>query len=150
MSIRGKLWLTILLSLFINMALLIGYYHWFVSDRIAGDYEALQTGLDARIAEIADEAARSEDPSAYLAGVSQQQNLQIRLEDLRGNRIFDSEPRQAASLHINSVKVVQRQDAAYLLKITEPVPINDVSNLPPARDLLNGEIVIIFVISIFV
>ncbi|QNU67148.1 HAMP domain-containing histidine kinase [Ruminiclostridium herbifermentans] len=149
MSMRRRFIITIISAIALNFLLLFGYYNIFISDSFFGDFTALQNKLDMRTFEIAQNISENSNYKDILNNYVEKEHLIFAIEDLNGQTVYESKSHKMESLYITSVKPVKFNNETFLLKVTKPILENEIIKLPSVRNIFRAELIIIFVITIF-
>lgn len=154
MSITAKMPLLVLLAFALNAALLVGYYTFVLSPAISTTYSNTQALLDARASGIAEMlAAGSRETSVLgfadeLTGIAQKENLFISLKNVSGDVVFATKEIEGINLNLSGTALVNAGSGVFFLKITQPLPLDDLPSIEFAREIMIAESVIVLFILI--
>ena len=150
MSIRFKLPLLVLAAFIINILLLYGYYNFYLSGEIAGYNSSMREQLQIETDRIIKKVESSQDFSQVLQIISQTENLNIQVVDESGRTVFNAENDGDVSIEINSFGMFRHDNKVYLLKVTRPVSLKNISSYYVVWNLFIAEIFIICFILLFI
>ncbi|PYG89154.1 signal transduction histidine kinase [Ruminiclostridium sufflavum DSM 19573] len=148
MSMRRRFIIIIASAIALNIILLFGYFSIFVSDSFFSDFSVLQSRVDNKTYEIAQDISNNLDYRSILDGYSEKEYFIFRLEDLNGKVFFESKLRGIEFLYITSVKPVKLNNEIYLLRATKPLLENEVLGLPSVKNMFYVELMIILIITL--
>lgn len=148
MSIKIKFPLTILAAFILNLLLLVGYYGLFMSDQFAENTNSQQVELNAYAEGIVSDLDSKTDIISYLSETAQDTGLEMSLEALKGGVIFSTSGFDVTSAGFYYSGLVEHDGTSYLLRVKRTVEFNNLTATTIVRNLLNAEIIFIFIILV--
>ena len=148
MSIKLKFPFIILAAFVINILILGGYYELFMSKQFTENTNVQQVELNAAAARIVSGLAGETDIISYLTVSAREKDLEISLEPLNGDSIFSTSGYDIAIAGFYSGNLVEHDGVTYLLKVKKNVGFGNLTSISIMRDLLNAEILFVFVILV--
>jgi signal transduction histidine kinase len=146
MSIRLKLPLLVLLSFIINILLVYGYYSLFLSREISGFNSSVREQLQEETDLIADQIDGRSDYAEALRDISKEKSLIIEVSDEDGQTVFFAGEQTGVNVENSAASSFRLDGRVYLLKVTQPMSIMNISAYRIGRNILIAEVVIICII----
>jgi signal transduction histidine kinase len=149
MSIRLKLPLLVLFSFIINLLLVYGYYSLFLSKEIADFNSSIREQLQAEADGIAGQVDGRSDFDEILRDLSEEKSLIIEVSDEDRNIVLSAGEQTGVNVENTAASLFRLDDRVYMLKVTQPMPIMNISAYRIGRNILRAEVIIIFIILLF-
>ncbi|NLK88264.1 MAG: HAMP domain-containing histidine kinase [Clostridiaceae bacterium] len=149
MSIRLKLPLLVLSSFIINILLVYGYYSLFLSKEISSFNTSVREQLQADTDSIAKQVEGRDDFVGALQDISMEKSLIIEVSDEQGQIVLSAGEKAGVNVENSAASLFRHDDRVYLLKVTQPMSIMNISAYRIGRNILRAEIIIIFIILLF-
>jgi signal transduction histidine kinase len=149
MSIRLKLPLLVLSAFIINILLVYGYYSLFLSKEISSFNTSIREELQAETDLIAKQIEGRSDFADILRVISDEKSLTIKVSDEDGQTVFFTGEQTGVNVENNAASLFRSGDRAYLLKVTQPMSIMNISAYRIGRNILRAEVIIICIILLF-
>ncbi|MHB8061541.1 MAG: HAMP domain-containing sensor histidine kinase [Ruminiclostridium sp.] len=150
MSIKVKLPFLVLFAFIINILLLYGYYNFSLSKEISRYNSGMQEQLQIETNQISKEIEDRNDFSQVLQDISQTKNRIIRVSDESGLTVFHAGNEKGVNLETSASSLFRFKDHVYLLKVTQPMSLKNISSYDMVWSLFNAEVTIICFILLFV
>lgn len=149
MSIKFKLQLLVLSAFIINILLVYGYYNLFLSREISSFNKSVQEQLQSETTRVSKEIENRSDFKELLQNISQEKDLVIRVSDESGLTVFQTGKETGVDVVNNASSLFHCNDRIYLLNITKPMPVKNISSYALAWDIFLAEALIILIILLF-
>ena len=146
MSIKIKLPLLVLNAFLINILLLYGYYNFFLSKEISQYNSTMQGQLQAETEQITKELDNNRDFLLVLQNISQTKKLFMQVVDESGATILQTGETAGVNMEINAAGLLHQEDQVYLLRVTQPLSLKNISSYYVVWNLLIAEVFIIGII----
>ncbi len=146
MSIKIKFPLTILAAFILNILILGAYYELFMSEQFAENTNYQQAELNAEAEGIVSGLESETDIISYLSETAQDKGLEMSLEALEGGIVFSSSGFDIAKAGFYYSGLVEHDGVSYLLRVKRVVGFNNLTSTSIVKNLLNAEIIFIFII----
>ncbi|MEA4845832.1 MAG: HAMP domain-containing sensor histidine kinase [Clostridiaceae bacterium] len=150
MSIRFKLPLLVFIAFLINILLLGGYYNFFLSKEISQYNSSMHEQLQIETDRISKEIDNSQDFSQTLQNISQTKNLILQVIDESGLTVFHAGNDEGVNVEIKASSLFHHDDEIYLLKVTQPSSLKNISSYHLVWNLFIAEIFIICFILLLI
>ena len=149
MRLRNQVLLIVLVTLFLTVGLLVGYYNLFLSSSTAHEFEQLQASLEVQCASYADHLPLESDFSRYLQQQADATGYQFHLLDLDGRTLYRTEDQDEPAISINATSPLQADGQTLLLRVTQFISIKSASSIPAVRRLFTaGILLFLFVLPV--
>lgn len=139
----------VLSSFIINILLVYGYYSLFLSKEIASFNDDVREQLQAEADSIAKQVEGNRDFAEVLRDISQKKSLIIEMSDEDGNTVLFAGERTGVNVENTAASLFRLDDRVYLLRVTEPFSIMNISAYRIGRNILLAEVIIICIILLF-
>lgn len=150
MSIKIKLPLLVLVACIINILIFYGYYNLSLSKEISkyniNTQEKLQNEVNAIIKEI----DNKQDFKKILGNISQTKNLIIRVNDQSDKMFFYAGNETGVNTQVSAAGLFKVNNRIYLLKVTQPLSLKNISSYDMVWDMFKTEVLILFLILLFI
>lgn len=150
MSVKIKLPLLVLIAFLINILLLYGYYNFYLSQEISQYNIRMQEQLQTEADRISKEIDNRQDFSQVLRNISQTEKLIIQVIDESGLVVFHVGNDTGVNMEINASSLFHYNNDVYLLKVTQPVSLKNISSYYVVWNLFIAEIFIICFILLLI
>jgi signal transduction histidine kinase len=150
MSIKVKLPLLVLVAFLINILLLYGYYNFFLSKEISQYNSIMQEQLQIETDRISRELDNSQDFSQVLQNISQVKNLVLQVSDESGLTVFLVGNDSGVNMEIKASSLFHYDNHIYLLKVTQPLSLKNISSYYVVWNLFIAEVLIICFILLLI
>ncbi len=149
MSIRIKLMLLVLSAVIVNIMLVYGYYNIFLSKEISNYNISVRAQLQAETDSIAKEINNRSDYPKILQVISKQKALAIQVSDENGSTILELGEITGVNVLNNASGLFHADGNVYLLTVTKPLPLKNITAYQIGLNIFKAEIVIICLILLF-
>lgn len=143
MSIKVKLPALVMIAFLINILLLYGYYNYFLSNEISQYNNEIQQQLQTEADQISTELKDTRDFESALIRISQEKNMIIHVEDEDGKAVFHTGNETGVNVETSASSLFHYNNRIYLLKLTKPILLTDLSSFDIALNLFKAEVIII-------
>jgi signal transduction histidine kinase len=150
MSIKIKLPFLVLVALVINFLLFYAHYNFFLSKEISRFNSSIYEQLQAEANRISKEISNRQDYPQVLRNISQGKNLIIQVSDGSGLTVFHAGNETGVNTQISASSLFHLDDHIYLLKVTQPLSLKNISSYDMVWDLFKAEVLILFFILLSV
>ena len=149
MSIKKKLWLTIISSFIINSVIILGYYKYNLHEKIVHEINIRQEIIDKDAQYLSDEIEKKQsldDIDKIIDNLKKKESINIKIENINKDLVYEYTTQVNYYLNITSVDLAQINDEIYMITITFPLKIDELSKIPIVKDILKLEVIIITII----
>ena len=149
MSIKKKLWLTIISSFIINSVIILGYYKYNLHEKIEHEINIRQEIIDKDAQYLSDEIEKKQsldDIDKIIDNLKKKESINIKIENINKDLVYEYTTQVNYYLNITSVDLAQINDEIYMITITFPLKIDELSKIPIVKDILKLEVIIITII----
>ncbi len=150
MSIKFKLPFLVLIAFLVNILLLYGCYNIFLSKEISRYNSSVQEQLQTEANRISKEIENMRDFPQALKNISEAKNLIIRVSDESGSTVFHAGNESGVNLETNASSLFHLDNNVYLLKIIQPMSLENISSYDVAWSVFEAEVLIICFILLLV
>ncbi len=149
MSIKIKLPLLVLSAFIINILLVYGYYNLFLAKEISGFNMSVQQQLQAETTRVSGTIENRSDFRELLQNIAQEKGLIVRVSDESGLTVFQAGEATDVDVVNNASSLFHYDGRVYLLNITRPMPVKNISSYALAWHIFLTEALIILIILLF-
>lgn len=150
MSIKVKLPFLVLIAFIINILILYMYYNFSLSKEISLYNSSIQEQLQIETNQISKEIENMNDFSQVLQTISQTKNRIIQVSDESGLTVFHTGDETGVNAVNSAASLFHLDNQVYLLKVTQPLSLKNLSAYDIAWSLFSAEVTIICFILLFV
>ncbi len=150
MSIRFKLPLLVFIAFLINILLLLGYYNFSLSKEISQYNSRMLEKLQDETDQILREIDNRRDFQQVLQNISQTKKLIVQVIDESGLTVFHAGNDEGVNVELNTSGLFHHDDEIYLLKVTQPSSLENISSYHLVWNLFVLEMFIICFILLLI
>ena len=149
MSIKKKLWLTIISSFIINSVIFLGFYKFNLHEKIEHEINIRLEIIDKDAQYLSDEIEKKQsldDIDKIIDNLEKKESINIKIENINKDLVYEYTTQVNYYLNITSVDLVEINDDIYMISVIFPLKIDELSKIPIVKDILKLEVIIITII----